>query len=287
MARGRGSVAAVWTTAIVMAIFGFALVGLGAWLIALGGSWYYAITGMAIVACAALLVMRRPAALWLYAAILLATVGWSVYEIGLDWWQYAPRGDVLVVLGPWLLTPWITHALNGLGEVRPPNALHGAGIPLTATVHIAFVVAGASFFTRTNEQWGTLPQQAAFDLLGDYGGVPAGEWHAYGRTQFGQRYSPLDQITSGNAIDMERVWHYRTGDQKRPGDPAETTYEGTPLKVNGRLYVCTSHHLVIALDPGTGEEQWRFDPEVPVDSSRQHQTCRGVSYHERPDAPED
>ncbi len=286
MAR-NGSGAILWLTGIVLALLGFVLLGLGAWLVVLGGSGYYAIAGVALVICAALLVCRHPAALWLYAAVLLGTVVWSLYEVGLDWWQYAPRGDVLVLLGLWLLTPWITRALDGAGERRAPTALRGAGVVLTATVLIAVVVAGASFFTPTNDRTGTLPRDAVLDRPGDYLGVPAGEWHAYGRTRFGDRYSPLEQIRPGNAIDLERVWHYRTGDTRRPGDPAETTYEVTPLKIDDTLYLCTPHSLVIALDAASGQERWRFDPEVPVNTNRQHQTCRGVSYHERPNAPED
>ncbi|MEX2577013.1 MAG: membrane-bound PQQ-dependent dehydrogenase, glucose/quinate/shikimate family [Halofilum sp. (in: g-proteobacteria)] len=285
MARRRGG-AILWLTGIVLAIVGFVLFGVGAWLVALGGSGYYALTGPGLVICAALLVSRLPAALWVYALILLGTVGWSLYEIGLDWWQYAPRGAVLVLVGLWLLAPWMTRALSAdADEARPPSAFRGAGIPLTAAVVVAFAVAAAAIFTRSNDQLGVLPHEAVVDLPDDYLGVPAGEWHAYGRTPFGDRYSPLDQITPGNAIELERAWHYRTGEMRRPGDPAETTYEVTPLKVNDRLYICTPHHLVIALDPTTGEEQWRFDPQVPIDASRQHQTCRGVSYHERPNAP--
>jgi quinoprotein glucose dehydrogenase len=115
--------------------------------------------------------------------------------------------------------------------------------------------------------------------------VPPGEWHAYGRTWFGQRYSPLDQITTENVGRLEVAWTYHTGDLRRPTDPLETTYEVTPLKVGDLLYLCTPHNFVIALDAGTGEERWRFDPKVPDNINRQHLTCRGVSYHQAQDAP--
>jgi quinoprotein glucose dehydrogenase len=35
---------------------------------------------------------------------------------------------------------------------------------------------------------------------------------------------------------------------------------------------------LIALDADTGEKQWVYDAKVPMESQRQHQTCRGVSY---------
>ncbi|WP_313489293.1 membrane-bound PQQ-dependent dehydrogenase, glucose/quinate/shikimate family, partial [Stutzerimonas nitrititolerans] len=126
---------------------------------------------------------------------------------------------------------------------------------------------------------GMLPAPLASAPAATDAQVPAGEWHAYGRTQHGTRYSPLAQITPSNVDRLEPVWHYRTGDVRRPGDPEETTYEVTPLMVDDSLYLCTPHNLVIALDAETGEERWRFDPQVPDSSNRQHLTCRGLAYH--------
>jgi quinoprotein glucose dehydrogenase len=110
--------------------------------------------------------------------------------------------------------------------------------------------------------------------------VPAEEWHAYGRTEGGSHYSPLEQITPDNVGDLQEVWHYHTGDVRLPEDPEETTYEVTPLMVGGTLYLCTPHQIAIALDPETGEELWRFDSGSGVEGKRQHQTCRGVAYYE-------
>lgn len=73
---------------------------------------------------------------------------------------------------------------------------------------------------------------------------------------------PLAQITPENAHKLVPAWTYRTGDIPGPNDPGETTAENTPLKVNGMLYVCTLHSQVIALDPDTGKEIWRFDPKI-------------------------
>src|SRR5690606_31398796 len=74
---------------------------------------------------------------------------------------------------------------------------------------------------------------------------------------------------------------YHTGQQRGSKDPGETTYEVTPLMVDNTLYLCTPFSTVIALDPVTGEEKWRFDPQLkqPPTPTTQHMTCRGVSYH--------
>ncbi len=58
--------------------------GLLALLLGIGGGW---------------LLWRHAAALWLYALLCLATLRWSVWEAGLDWWQLAPRLDLFVVRG--------------------------------------------------------------------------------------------------------------------------------------------------------------------------------------------
>ena len=39
------------------------------------------------------------------------------------------------------------------------------------------------------------------------GNVPADEWHQYGRTPYGQRYSPLKQITPDNVNNLQVAWH--------------------------------------------------------------------------------
>src|SRR5690606_41135978 len=48
--------------------------------------------------------------------------------------------------------------------------------------------------------------------------TPEGEWSAYGGTDYGQRYSPLTQITTDNVKDLELAWQIQTGDVKGPND---------------------------------------------------------------------
>lgn len=74
------------------------------------------------------------------------------------------------------------------------------------------------------------------------------DWHAYGRTGYGQRYSPLDQITPDNVSKLKLAWSYQTGDVKLEGDTNEFTYQATPIKVGNTLYLCTPHNWAIALD---------------------------------------
>ncbi len=64
----------------------------------------------------------------------------------------------------------------------------------------------------------------------------------------------------------------------RPGDPIERTFESTPVKIGDLLYVCSVRQHAIALDAATGQERWRFDPQIEVGHSSQHLTCRGLAY---------
>lgn len=117
------------------------------------------------------------------------------------------------------------------------------------------------------------------DPLSDGKQTPVGEWSAYGRSDYGQRYSPLNQINASNVKDLKLAWQIQTGDVKGPNDVGETTYEATPLKVGNALYICTPHNWVLALDADSGQTLWKFDPKVGKNLQRQHQTCRGVSYY--------
>lgn len=309
MRRTRNSTA-LWVAVCLNALFGVVLIVGGVWLIAVGGSWYYALAGIALLITAILLLRRRASALWLYAALVLATLIWALWEVGLDWWPLAARGDILFLLGLFMLTPWVTrplvrdarktpearaeaplrHTQTGVSADTGAHArMYGtadawagrrASMPLLVSLLLFLLVGVVSWFVDPHRIEGTLPD-ARVQIAADAQGVPPGEWHAYGRTGFGQRYSPLEQITPDNVSKLEVAWHYKTGDMRgREGDPVETTFEVTPLKIGERLYLCTPHQSVIALDAVTGKEVWRYDSQIRDELALQHLTCRGLSYHD-------
>ena len=269
-------------TALVFALIGLALGAGGLWLAVLGGSWYYVIAGLGFLLTAFLLFRRHSAALIVYALLILGTLGWAIWEVGFDWWQLGPRGGVIILLGLWLLLPAIRRRL---GFASPSGEVYAAGaLPLAAAVIAAIAVAGYSMTQDPLDLAGELPV-AATAATPDLGGnVPEGDWHQYGRTPYGQRYSPLGQITPDNVDTLEVAWQYQTGDVKLPDDVGETTYQVTPLKVRDTLYLCTPHNWAIALDAASGKEKWKFDSNSGMNPDRQHQTCRGVSYHADPAA---
>jgi quinoprotein glucose dehydrogenase len=268
----------------VIALLGLALFGGGAWLIALGGSWYYALAGIGMAATGILTIRQRSEAYWLYAVVVLGTLAWAIAEIGLDWWPLVPRGDVVFLVGLYLLMPWIARHLHRPGAVSR-SGWRGAGLPLTASLVVAGLVGIAAMFTQQDDLAGTLPNAPQAAAAPAAAGSPdialAGdEWRAYGGSEAGDRYSSLDQITPANVAKLKVAWTYHTKDIRGPNDPIESTYELTPLKVGDSLYLCTPHDKVIALDAETGAEQWQYDPHMKEVQALQHLTCRGVSYHD-------
>lgn len=245
----------------------YLLVG-GAWLLSLGGSAYYVITGVALLVVAWLLWRRSAAALVLYALVLVGTAIWALWESGPDFWALAPRSGVLVVFGVWLLL-LVSWRLGGARTA-------GIASLVVALVAWAAVLVYANF-NDPQQVNGTL--NASAGAAGAAGAPGNGaDWPAYGRTQQGTRYSPLQQITPDNVKNLQVAWTFRTGDTKGPNDPVEITNEVTPLKIGNLLYLCSPHQILFALDAQTGQLKWKFDPKLRADPSFQHVTCRGVSY---------
>ena len=118
---------------------------------------------------------------------------------------------------------------------------------------------------------------------------PASAWEHWGGDRGGTRFSALQQITPSNVNSLVRAWEFRTGDLARrdPKSMAWTKFEATPLFVAGHLVLCTPFNEVIALDPGTGAQQWRFDPKIGAARPANRYNCRGVAWWDDERAPPD
>lgn len=248
--------------AVLSFLIGILLAIGGAYLLYSGGSPYYLLAGIVLVINAIFARQRRKHALWLYGLFLIATLLWSVWESGYYWWALASRMGLFLILA-------IPLIFSQLARKNPKILL-----PLWV---IAGVVTLGSLLNNPLEQNGQLPTQIV-NQNPNIGDVPDDSWYAYGRSNLGQRYSPLDKITTANVSKLKQAWVYETGDRKGPKDVTETTYEATPLKIGNTLYLCTPHNWLVALDADTGAKRWVFDAKVPPQMQRQHQTCRGVSY---------
>jgi quinoprotein glucose dehydrogenase len=95
-------------------------------------------------------------------------------------------------------------------------------------------------------------QSAKLSLVSE--GTRNGQWPSYAGDVRGTKYSPLDQINAANFNDLEVAWRFKTDSL---GTRPEYKLEGTPLMVNGVLYIDRGDApRGRGLDPGTGELLW-------------------------------
>ncbi|MBI6705379.1 membrane-bound PQQ-dependent dehydrogenase, glucose/quinate/shikimate family [Pseudomonas viridiflava] len=263
-------------TGIVMAILSIALLYMGAQLVAVGGSPAYSVIALGVLATAVLVFLKKKSALTLYALLMWGILLWIVYEVGFDKWQWIPRGDLFALIGFWLAMPWVVRPLlrnQAAGSNRGFHPFLGSTVAIMALIVIALM-----FYDpyAVKGQIGTSTASRSTEVAGN-------EWAAYGGTQNGQRFSSLDQINPQTINKLSVAWEYHTGDLRDADkDAGEYTFEATPLKVNNRVYVCTPHNEVHAINPENGKPDWKYTPEKTRSYLQQHQTCRGVSYYAAP-----
>ena len=113
----------------------------------------------------------------------------------------------------------------------------------------------------------------------------ASDWAYYGGDAFGQHYSSLEQVRRDNVNTLTEAWTYRTG-ELGAGLAAQgrLVFDVTPVLAFGLLYLETAANIVIALDPVTGKERWRYDPRIDRSRDYPQLAARGVSIWEDPDA---
>src|SRR5204863_1575552 len=107
---------------------------------------------------------------------------------------------------------------------------------------------------------------------------PDSDWSAYGHDAGATRYSPLTQINRSNVQQLKLAWTYHTGALQPASElNKKAAFESTPIVVDGRLYLSTPFDQLIALDPATGKELWKFDPQIDRSKDYSEVTSRGVS----------
>lgn len=240
-----------FTLGILLAVIGAILAGGGAWLALLGGSLYYLPTGVLMVLSGGLITSGRRSGGWVYVLVWLATLVWALWEVGVDGWALVPR-----IVAPTVLLIPVLLTMPVLRPVLPV---------LAAVAGLGLVAPGA--------------------VRADDAAAPAGaDWPVYGGTNAATRYSTLTQITPANVAALKEAWTLHTGDLPSAAAAGKYSPESTPLKVGDTLFLCTGKDILIAADPATGEERWRFDPTVSDDAIPYGATCRGVAYYAAPAA---
>lgn len=264
-------------TSIVIAIVGLAMLYMGGQLLMIGGSPFYAIMAIGLLITAVALFKNKKIALTIYAILMWIVLAWMIFEVGFDKWQWIPRGDLIGLIGVWLALPWVVRPLSKAQNPANPAKFHPF-LGTTVIIMIAIVI-GLMFYDPYPKEGNITNQRAPAET-----DVAGNDWAAYGGTNNGARFSSLKQITTDNVSNLEVAWTYHTGDLRDAKDASEYTFEATPLKVNNSIYFCTPHNEVHALNPETGALKWKYEPTKDRSYLQQHQTCRGVSYYEAPEA---
>ncbi len=292
----------VMLLAVLMALAGIVLAVGGAWLLGLGGSGYYAIAGVALIAASILVFDGRLAGFWLYLVLFAFTVAWALWERGLNGWAQVPR-----LAAPTILLVLLLAALPALRRLDPAPAREATRVAVAAALSVVALGITAivlpmlrpSGVVAQVAQGSPLSATPAEDVPAT-GSIAAArppealleagaDWPAYGGTYHALRFTPLDQINRDNVASLEQAWEFRTGDLPPPDEPESGDFasENTPLKIGDMIYVCSAMGMAIGVDAATGMEEWRYDPAVSPEAIPYSATCRGVAYYAVPDAPPD
>lgn len=255
---------------LILALMGAALGWGGIELVGLGGSAYYLITGLALIASGVLLILRKPLGLAVFAAVFVGTLIWALAEVGWQFWPLMPRLAPVVVLG--LLAALLAPTLLGAQARKASWGLAG----LLGLVSLGGL---ASMFQPHGVVQADIPFEEHQQVAAASEGQQS-QWQFYGRTPQGTRFAPLDQINRDNVDQLEVAWTFRTGEENGPGtkNPGSED-QNTPMQIGDTLYLCTPRNTLIALDADNGAEKWRFEAQA---NSLYWNRCRGLGYYEVP-----
>ncbi|MDF7674789.1 membrane-bound PQQ-dependent dehydrogenase, glucose/quinate/shikimate family [Acetobacteraceae bacterium ESL0709] len=253
----------------LITLLGISLITGGLYIISHGDTWAYFVLGLLLTGAGIGVILRRDWSLWLSLTVFIVSVLWAFMEGGNNFWQIFPRINVFLVIAlvVTLISPWLLKR-NG----NPVLSNRNAG----GVAAILAVIFGGSLYevfqphaeiTATGEEPKILEAQAGEELGKD--------WPAWGHSLNGDKYAPFTQINRQNINKLKVAWTYRTGELAIDGGE----YQVNPIKVDDTLYMCTPLNKVIALDPVSGKEKWRYDPHIKItESNKSWKRCRGVSY---------
>ncbi|WP_397458734.1 glucose/quinate/shikimate family membrane-bound PQQ-dependent dehydrogenase [Pseudomonas asplenii] len=250
---------------IIIALLGLILAAGGVRLVMLGGSGYFLIGGLAMAIAGVLIARRKPAGAWLFAAFLVGTALWALVDTDRSFWPMFSRLFMFSVIG-------LVVALVYPSLVRASGRSAGRGAyGLAGVLALALVWAVGNMFVAHP----SVPATGNGPALTPVDPAKAQkDWAHYGNTEGGSRFAALDQINRTNINQLKVAWTYHTGDVAiSDGNGAEDQL--TPLQVGDKVFICTPHNNLIALDADTGKELWKN----PINAqSKVWQRCRGMAY---------
>jgi alcohol dehydrogenase (cytochrome c) len=166
----------------------------------------------------------------------------------------------------------VVRVAAGIGAL-----LAGLGVALVVGIVIGNVTAGA---TKTVTVGGAATSGAADTGTTAAVSEPAVEpdkgWGTNGGSLTNRRYSPLDEIDTGNVKDLKGDWEAHLGGS---GAAAKYSGEATPVVKDGVIYTITGADDVFATDADTGRQLWKYEAKLDqkIDTVCCGWTNRGVA----------
>src|SRR5258706_339859 len=99
--------------------------------------------------------------------------------------------------------------------------------------------------------------------------LDSSNWLTHGRDYSNQRFSPLKQINKGNVKRLAPAWTFKSG--------VSSTFQTTPIVVDGVMYLSLPFNHVVALDARTGKELWRYEHKRRTEKMCWGPANRGVA----------
>ncbi|WP_323145068.1 membrane-bound PQQ-dependent dehydrogenase, glucose/quinate/shikimate family [Massilia phyllosphaerae] len=246
----------------------------GAKLAVLHGSPYFLIAGAVIVIAAIGFMRLKSSAVTVYGAAFAGTLVWALADVGFDFWPLVSR--LMLPTGLMVL------ALLAWPSLRRREARTTAAKGAYALAAVLAVGMGATFVQMFAPHPTVAFQGTPTPLVPVARGRQQENWSHYGNTAGGSRFAAIDQITRDNVKGLKVAWTFHTGDTpiSPTGNGAED--QETPLQVGDRIFLCTPHNNVIAVDADSGKKIWERDINA---QAQVWNRCRGLAYFDATKAP--
>lgn len=249
--------------AILIALLAIALIVGGVQLMALSGSPYYLVAGLALLPVAWLVFTSNANGTTLLLFWAVATAIWAIWESGGIGWGLVPRLSLPGLLLILTLLPATASAAFRARRTAAAFALVGMA-----------VLMGSSGLATSQDNEEIAPVEVAHERSG------LGDWRFVGGDPGGSKYSVARQINRGNVASLKRAWTYEFAGNRHIGKGG---LQATPIQVGSTLYVCSGQNDIVALDSDTGRELWKFQANSNT-TGVMSAGCRGVAYFRVPES---
>ncbi|WP_439038047.1 glucose/quinate/shikimate family membrane-bound PQQ-dependent dehydrogenase [Acinetobacter baumannii] len=243
----------------------FYIVG-GGKLVSLGGSWYFLISGLFITISAISIFRKKALGVWIFAAVFVGTVIWSLIDAGWEFWPLFSR-----LMFPAGLFAALLFTLPSIRRYQFQTSLASSSYAIGGLVVVGILIALYQMFqphptvASSGEKLPLVPVDPAKKQV---------NWENYGNDAGGSRFVALDQINRDNVHKLKEAWRFRTGDfTTGSGNGAED--QMTPLQVGNKVLLCTPHNNIFAIDADSGKQIWKAEVNSKADA---WERCRGVAY---------